>query len=68
MATKKKKSRKMDRKLFAAKQPHEVRTVINKYKKEIPKEVILAIAKEVGRSRVDLYKALLDWYIKKSKI
>ena len=66
MPTKKKKSRKMDRKLFAAKQPHEVRTVLKKYP-SIPKEVVLDIAKKVGRSRVKLYQALLDWYIKSSQ-
>lgn len=66
MVTKKKKSRKMDRKLFAAKQPHEVRVVVKRYP-SIPKEIILSIAKAAGRSRVKLYQALLDYVIGKNK-
>jgi len=59
--TKKKKT--MDRKLFAAKQSWEVRTVLKRYP-SIPKETVLSIAKKSGRSRVKLYQALLDWVIK----
>lgn len=51
---------KMDRKLFAASQSHEVNYILRKYR-SIPKEVVLKIAKKSGRSRVKLYQALLDW-------
>ena len=60
MATLKKKSRRMDRKLYAASQPHEVRTVIKRFS-SISKEKILEIAKKAGRSRVELYRQLANY-------
>lgn len=57
---------KMDRKLVASKQPHEVRYILKKYP-EIPQAIVLAKLKQAGRSRVKLYQLLLDYVIKKKK-
>lgn len=54
---------KMDRKLYAASQPYEVRYVFKKFP-AIPKEVVVSVAKKAGRSRVKLYQMLLEWTIK----
>lgn len=58
MATKKK-SRLMERKLFAISQKWEVKYVLKRYK-SISKEKILAFAKQAGRSRLKLYKLIAD--------
>ena len=55
---------KMDKKLYASKQKWEVRYLLKKYSWMIPQDVILSIAKKVGRSRVKLYQSLLEWVAK----
>lgn len=53
---------KMDRKLVS-KERWEVRYIFKKYP-AIPKEVVIAIARKAGRSRIKLYQLLLEWTLK----
>jgi len=62
--TKKKSSHKMDGKLFAGTQPHEVNYIVRKYKKYgITRKVVLEVASHTGRSHKTLYEGLLDYVL-----
>lgn len=54
----KKKSRKMDKKLVAAKQKEEVRYISERFK--IPQKAVRSVCKEAGRSRVKVYAKLRE--------
>lgn len=52
-------AKKIDRKLVASKQRHEVRYVHEKY--EVPMSDVISAVNEAGRSRAKVYKLLRKW-------